>query len=284
MSAMGQQSFGDYAAAFHAEGAIHVPQALSADAFALVEAAFASRLASSAEFYPDSSATFRSATGDSSAEPVFRRLLRETPVGDVAAALFESGPVWFTDEQLFYKQGDKAATGARRTPWHQDASFFPYRGRKQAVVWMALDPVPKDCALEFVRGSHRGILYSTAKFGGDDDTAPLYPETALPRLPDIESERERWDIISWATEPGDLVIFHPAMLHGGGATRPGGRRRSLSLRLAGDDVVRAEHTDAAPQYDSFLDRYWALPPGAPIVSARPMQVRPWDSSRARTRY
>jgi ectoine hydroxylase-related dioxygenase (phytanoyl-CoA dioxygenase family) len=138
---------------------------------------------------------------------------------------------------------------------------------------MPLDPAPRDCALEFIRGSHLGPLYSTAAFGGEDDTAPLHPKTTLPRLPDIEAERGAWDVVGWATEPGDLLVFHPAMLHGGGATRAAGRRRSLSVRLAGDDVGRAELTDLAPQYESFLDRYWALPPGTPVAAAGCMQVR-----------
>jgi hypothetical protein len=275
--AQAQRAFGDYAAAFHAHGVVHIPRALSALDLRLVAAAYDWRLAnlgpSTSQLYGDGGATFLQSTGDSSAEPVFARMLQETAVGDVAAALFGGGPVWFTDEQLFYKAGDDAAAGARRTPWHQDASFFPHRGRKQAVVWIPLDPVPKDCALEIVRGSHRGALYCTAKFGEADDTAPLYPDTSLPPLPDIEAERGGWDIVSWASEPGDLLIFHPMALHGGGATRPRGRRRSLSLRLSGDDVVRTAHTDAAPAYESFLDRYWALPIGAPVSAAGPMRVR-----------
>jgi ectoine hydroxylase-related dioxygenase (phytanoyl-CoA dioxygenase family) len=58
----------------------------------------------------------------------------------------------------------------------------------------------------------------------------------LPRLPDIEKERERYDIVSFPVEPGDVVAFHPSMLHGGGPTPAGGRRRTLTLRFFGDDV------------------------------------------------
>jgi ectoine hydroxylase-related dioxygenase (phytanoyl-CoA dioxygenase family) len=52
------------------------------------------------------------------------------------------------------------------------------------------------------------------------------------RLPNIEAERARWDIVSWAVEPGDVLVFHPGMLHGGAPTSPGSRRRTLSLSLA----------------------------------------------------
>ena len=56
-------------------------------------------------------------------------------------------------------------------------------------------------------------------------------------MPDIQADRSRWDIVSWAVTPGDLVVFHPAMLHGGAATHPGGRRRTLSLRFFGPDAT-----------------------------------------------
>jgi ectoine hydroxylase-related dioxygenase (phytanoyl-CoA dioxygenase family) len=279
-----QSPLADYAQAFRTDGVVRIPQALSARDVRLIEAAFEWRMDNldpgiTGQLYPESGATFVQSPCDSSAEPVFRKMLRDTPVADVAAALFGSGPVWYMEEQVFYKDGGSAPNGARRTPWHQDGSYYPYRGSKHAVFWVPLDPVPKDCALEVVRGSHRGVLYSTAKFGDPiDDTTPLYANTSFPHLPEIEAEREKWDIVSWAAEPGDLLIFHAGALHGGGATRQGGRRRSLTLRFAGDDVVRVGDTDgAAPEIESFLDRYWALPLGAPVSAAGAAQIRPWDA-------
>ena len=68
-----------------------------------------------------------------------------------------------------------------------------------------------------------------------DDTAPLHPKSALPRLPDIEAQRGKFDIVSFATEPGDLVIFHPGTLHGGAPTHRGQRRRTLTLRFFGTE-------------------------------------------------
>ena len=34
--------------------------------------------------------------------------------------------------------------------------------------------------------------------------------------------------------PGDVLVFHPQTLHGGGAMRQGGVRRSLNLRFFGE--------------------------------------------------
>ena len=51
--------------------------------------------------------------------------------------------------------------------------------------------------------------------------------------------------------PGALdVVFHPAMLHGGGPTGPGARRRSTALRFYGEDcwfTPRARPRDGGPR-------------------------------------
>ena len=127
--------------------------------------------------------------------------------------------------------------GAGRTPWHQDSSYLAVAGPHLAVAWTTFDPVAKEDGLEFVRGSHKGRLYNGSRFELGDDTAPTHPTSSLPRLPDIEADRAAWDLVSWAVEPGDLIVFHPAMLHGGAPTHPGQRRRTLTLRYFGDQSV-----------------------------------------------
>jgi ectoine hydroxylase-related dioxygenase (phytanoyl-CoA dioxygenase family) len=110
-------------------------------------------------------------------------------------------------------------------------------GSQLVACWISLDPLPKRHSLEFVRGSHRGTLYNGSAFAESDDTAPLYRDSLLPRLPDIEADRSQWDIISWDIAPGDLIFFHLGVLHGGAGAEPGMRRRTVSLRFLGPDVV-----------------------------------------------
>jgi len=55
-------------------------------------------------------------------------------------------------------------------------------------------------------------------------------------LPDIQANRETWDIVRWDARPGDLLMFHPSTLHGGGATSGNVERRSLALVFIGDDT------------------------------------------------
>src|SRR5260370_17178352 len=99
-----------------------------------------------------------------------------------------------------------------------------------------------------------------SRFDADDDTAPLYQDGTLPRLPNIEAERDRWDIVSWAVEPGDVLVFHPGMLHGGAPTLPSQRRRTLSLRFFGDDAIHAPRVTRATAADSPTPPYTIHPP------------------------
>lgn len=270
-----------HARQFREQGVVHIPGALNAADIRLVEQAFAWKMDHpgpwAGDFYSDTGARFFNANGDSSREPVFHAMLERSAIGDVAAGLFGSGPVWYLEEQLFFKEGGSAADGARRTPWHQDATYEPMTGEKAAVFWIALDPVPAEHALEVVRGSHRGPLYNASKFDAADDTAPFYPDNGLPRLPDIQAGRDQWDIVAWDIRPGDLLVFHPAALHGGGGTPPGGRRRSMTLRFVGDDAIKIDFPRTTPNFQapdaqspavarppSHLDRYWALPVGRPV--------------------
>ncbi len=170
------------------------------------------------------------------APAVYEDFLRAGPFARMSAKLWdgqESCQTWFMYEQVFRKVGC-----CRRTPWHQDSSYLAVDGDNLIVFWISFAAVPEAEALEFVRGSHRGPLYDGSTFNIDDPTEPLYGGGELPRLPDVDAEPGEWDIVAWATEPGDVIAFHPKVLHGGAATS-GATRDTLSLRFFGSDAVYA---------------------------------------------
>ena len=198
---------------------------------------------------------------------VYERLVRELPLADYAAALWGAAPVWFLYEQVFRKQGGAAA----RTPWHQDTSYLSLDGNHLVAFWISFEPIPRANALEFVRGSHRAVLYNTSRFDPDDPTLPIFPSDGLPNLPDIEARRDAFDIDAFATEPGDIVAFHTSMLHGGAAVDPRTpERRTLTLRFFGDDVVSAARPGPA---GPFHEDIRTLVPGEPFRHPRFLQVR-----------
>jgi len=225
----------DWAAAartLQADGVVRLDGALPPDALRLLEQAFEQSLANpgpgAVNFYPEESATFFQDTGQNYL-PVVRRVGLDATM----AALWQESRMWYLGEQLFLKDGGHS----RRTPWHQDTSYLRMRGQQMVACWITLDALPKRHCLEFVRGSHVGTLYNGSAFSGEDDTAPLYRDSPLPRLPDIEARREDYDIVSWDLTPGDVLVFHLGILHGGGGTEPGLRRRTASIRFMGPDVV-----------------------------------------------
>ena len=129
------------------------------------------------------------------------------------------------------RRSKKYGGDTRRTPWHQDTPYLPVRGNDLAVLWISFDSLDEQRSLEFVRKSHRGILYDGSAFDPNDDTRGLYNDPAYPLLPDIESRRDDFDLVTFPVEPGDVVVFHPSTLHGGGPTHQSETRRTLSVFL-----------------------------------------------------
>ncbi|HYC55427.1 MAG TPA: phytanoyl-CoA dioxygenase family protein [Candidatus Binatia bacterium] len=192
-------------------------------------------------------------THNDNANPRARARLEELvaslPLSRLFADLWGSRHVWYFAEEVFLKTGGRGS----RTPWHQDTSYLRWAGMHWANAWISFEAVPKRNALEVVRGSHLGTLYDGTTFRDPDDpTQPLHGGGALPRLPDIEAQRRLdpscYDILSWATELGDVVAIHPGVLHGGApvdANFP--ERHTLVFRFFGDDATfrpLPEHSDS----------------------------------------
>ena len=265
-----------FAERFQRDGALIVEGAFDDRQMDLIEAAYQGNLDNPSpliqQLYADSGGTFIQSVEDSSEKPAFKKMFAETPVIEIARNVFGSGGVWYFHEQLFFKDG--GTKPVRRTPWHQDTPYHEIGGTKIAVFWIPFQDIPEEAALEVVRGSHKSTLYNGSFFDPVDDTLPIYDEKYMPRLPDIEGDRSKWDIVTCSMKRGDVLIFHTSTLHGGGATPTGTIRRSLSLRMIGDDVVRVARPtvyDDAPAANNIGDdeeeltaRIKSIPVGAPL--------------------
>lgn len=85
-------------------------------------------------------------------------------VGALAARAMGSRTAHILYDQLFVKEPGTAAP----TPWHNDTSYWHIRGEQVCSVWAALDEVPTDRGLSYVRGSHRwGLMHAVTNFSGD---------------------------------------------------------------------------------------------------------------------
>lgn len=113
-------------------------------------------------------------------------------------------------------------------------------------IWVALDEVPMARGLSYVRGSHRWkLIHSITNFSGaDHSNRNSYAAGAaqtLPPVPDIDAgvARGEFELLSWDMEPGDVLLFYSAMMHGsvGPGIKSAHRRRGYATRWCGDDVT-----------------------------------------------
>ena len=188
--------------------------------------------------------------------PAIERLARGGPLGEAAARLTGSRTVRLHHDHVLVKE----AGTSQRTPWHQDQPYYDIDGDQTVSCWIPVDPVPRASTLEFLAGSHRGPWLMPRTFLAGE--ARWFPEGTLAELPDIEADRSAHRIVGWAMEPGDVTCFAMLTVHGAGGFAGPGRRRVLSLRYAGDDVVRrARPWRTSPPFPELTG---ALPDGAPL--------------------
>ncbi|GJL92151.1 phytanoyl-CoA dioxygenase family protein [Hyphococcus sp.] len=203
--------------------------------------------------------------------PEIREVAFDSNLPEISAQLLDSDYVNFWEDTTFIK-----TPGATlRTPFHQDYTYFQVKGAKCCVAWIPLDEVgAENGALQYIVGSHRwGQEYAPSVFVSQ---SPL-PDSPHPRLPDIESCLENYDVRTISARPGDVIVHDVMTIHGarGNCTtdRP---RRGISFRYCGDDIRYCDKPGAMKQpwvhnppkngdrlYSKDYPRVWPKPfPGA----------------------
>jgi len=188
-----------------------------------------------------------------------RRFIHDSPTGSLVEAVVGT-PVRFYMDQMFVKPAGELMA----TAWHQDTCYYNVEGDDLIRAWISPDPVPREASLEVVRGSHNWNITYRPLVGRD----PIVPEetyradlvkarehgfyersgkdfaysdalldTSLPEIPNIENNRESFDIIGWDYEPGDVILFHGNSIHAAcnAITLPY-RRRAHAIMFAGPKV------------------------------------------------
>ncbi len=200
-----------------------------------------------------------------------RRFVFESGVGELAADLMGSRTARLYFEQLLVKEPRTTAP----TPWHQDLPYWPFLGEQIASVWVALTPATvSQSALEFVRGSHLGGgYYAPVSFTESSDwLADFVGEPC----PDIEADREAFDIVGWDMEPGDALVFSAWTIHGAPGNEADRRRVAIATRWLGDSAVWAPHPGSDP---IITEEHMPVGPGEyPACDLLPLVVggRPAD--------
>ncbi len=183
----------------------------------------------------------------------YRSYVLDSPVSTLAAqALGALGAieVGFFYDQCFVKEPGTEVP----TPWHHDLTFWPVEGTQLCSIWMPLDPVTTETSgLVYVAGSHRWKRRFKA-ITPDYNAYMINPD--LDDVPDIDADRSAYDLRAWDMQPGDVLIFHPLVVHGSAGNRSTTtRRRALATRWYGDDVIYRDlpHTMPLPPGHGLVD-------------------------------
>lgn len=168
-------------------------------------------------------------------DPDFGDFCLHGPPVDLARQFVRADKLNLLYDQLFVKE----AGANHPTRWHNDQPYWPVSGQDVISVWVALDHTTSENGrLEFVRGSHRWDRWFQPESFGPNSGASAYARNSeYETIPDIEADRDAYDIISWDVEPGDVYVFSAMTLHyASGNSSATSRRRGYTVRYCGDDV------------------------------------------------
>lgn len=161
----------------------------------------------------------------------FRDFALASPLPRLVARLLRSRRVTLYEDSLLVKEPGTS----ERTAFHQDMAYFHVTGDQVCTTWCPLDQVSLETgAVQYVRGSHLWTTEFRPNFFVSTDAIP---GTEGEPVPDVAAEPDRYDIVSFESGPGDVVVHHARTIHGAAgnasATR---RRRAISVRYCGDDA------------------------------------------------
>jgi len=199
----------------------------------------------------------------------FRDLVWYSPMAHIAQQLMQSKSVRFFYDQLFCKRAGTQVP----TPIHHDLTFWPITEHEErpwqiVSMWIPFDPVTKESSgLEYVKGSHKwGKRFKAVS----PDYNPTLLDESHEDVPDVFNNRDKFDLVNWTMEPGDVLLFHPLTLHGsGGNSHLTRNRRALALRWVGEGTSYrpTAHTMPLPFYTGLSD-------GDPIGGSLYPQILP----------
>lgn len=168
------------------------------------------------------------------AQDEFLEFATQSPLGSLAATVLGADEVWLYEDSVLVKEPGTA----ERTAFHQDMAYFHLEGDLVCTTWVPLDPVTAETgAVRYVAGSHRDRTRFRPNLFV---TTMAIPGTEGAEVPDYDDLAQVGGarIVSFDTEPGDVVVHHARTIHGAhanaSATR---RRRAISVRYAGTGTV-----------------------------------------------
>ena len=164
----------------------------------------------------------------------YKNFFFKSNIAKLASQLMGSKKVNIFHEHVLIKEPGSF----KKTPWHQDQPYYCVNGKDNCSLWIPLDSVKKEICPEFIKGSHKwNKKFLPTKFFGDSYD---HFDTEFEKIPDIENNKKDYNIVSWSLDPGDLIAFNFATVHGAPGNSGQNRRRAFSARFTGDDATFAK--------------------------------------------
>ena len=161
----------------------------------------------------------------------FRDIIFQSNAADLFGSILETEQLNLYYDFLLIKEA-----GCRKavTPWHQDHSYYCLNGHKIINCWIALDDIPGETALRYIRGSHINYpVHQAVHFAPGQDYANLITERPIP--PNFDDMGDV-DILSCDLKPGDALVWNSRTFHSAPGNHLDQRRAALSINFCGDDV------------------------------------------------
>lgn len=133
---------------------------------------------------------------------------------------------------------------------------------KYAAVWIALGDIHPDSGpFEYVPGSHHWPVLTKEKIGQvvdlQDPNWPKHSEDALVPLYNAEFERRDAPIETYLPKKGDVLIWHPRLVHRGSKAKTPGRYRPAAI----GHFSGVNHRTDMPRAIQAAGGGWAFPLG-----------------------
>ena len=225
---------------FNRDGVLPLRQAVSAEELEMLEDVIERDIANPGPFYhgyeSDDGGRFHGNLRLWQTYPELKKFCFESALPRIAGEIMQSNKINLLYDQLFVKE----KRTSNPTRWHNDQPYWAVRGWQVLSMWIALDVTTLESgALEFIKGSHKwDRWFQPEAFGktsgfGDYERNPDYEP-----MPDIDGNRDQYDIVTWDLQPGDVYLFHAMTVHGSpGNLSNTNRRRGYTVRYTGDDIV-----------------------------------------------
>jgi hypothetical protein len=213
----------------------------------------------------------------------YRRFALESPGGEAVGRVMGSDTVRFYWDQMFVKDA-----GCRtKTYWHADYPAWPVTGEMVPSLWIALSSIGKESCVETIAGTHLDKSFQWPRsFNARKET---WDRETRPDFIDYEKLRGDGSIrfLAWDMEPGDAILIHPRVHHGGGDNPDPTRDRiALSTRWLGDDIrwdprpetvntpgmphaemIKGSRPGDRPEDANIFPVVWRRPAGEKILAA-----------------